>query len=108
MNVRVRLRQGASVALLVSAGLVFIPPLFADKLEADAANTLLPTDQRLTAQCGADSRVELSRWFYTYQFSGESAQARFRGRVVSPSCDRRFTVGLRRQANGWKVSDLSL
>ena len=109
MSARSQLRRGAWIALAIVLGLVFIPPMFVEKLDAwDAAKSLLRNDQRLIAQCGEDVRVDLSRWFYTYKFSGDNAQARFRGRVVSASCDRRLTVGLLRQAGEWRVSDLSL
>jgi hypothetical protein len=109
MSTRIKLRQGASIALAIVLGLTFIPPLIADKLDAwDAAKALLRADQRVVATCGAEARIDLSRWFYTYKFSGDSAQARFRGRVVSASCDRRLTVELNRQAGEWKVSDVSL
>lgn len=97
------------IALLILAALILVPPLFAEKLDAwDAAKLLLPKEPRLIDQCGPDSRVELSRWFYTYRFSGESAQAKFRGRVLSASCDRRLTVELQRQTGTWKLSGLSL
>ena len=109
MSARSKFRRGAWIALAIVLGLVFIPPMFADKLDAwDAAKSLLRTDQRLVAQCGGDARVDLSRWFYTYKFSGDNAQARFRGRVVSATCDRSLTVGLQRQSGEWKVSELSL
>lgn len=109
MSTRSLLHRGAWIALAIVLGLVFIPPIFAEKLDAwVAANTLLRADQRLIAQCGGDAHVDLSRWFYTYKFSGDSAQARFRGRVVSALCDRRLTVELKRQAGEWAVSDLSL
>jgi hypothetical protein len=109
MSARPQLRRGAWIALTILLGLVLVPPIFVEKLDAwDAAQDLLRKDERLIAQCGEDARVNLSRWFYTYKFSGDNAQARFRGRVVSASCNRSLTVGLQRQAGEWKVSDLSL
>ena len=97
------------MALAVVLGLVFIPPIFVEKLDAwDAAKNLLRNDQRLIAQCGDDAHVDLSRWFYTYKFSGDNVQARFRGSVVSASCDRRLTVGLQRREGEWKLTDLAL
>jgi|GEM_PF-6007121 len=109
MSTGSRLRSGAWVAVATILGLVFIPPMFAEKLDAwDAAKTLLHADQRLKSVCGDDARVELSRWFYTYKFSGDDAQARFRGRVVGVSCDRPFTVGLNRESGKWKLAELSL
>jgi hypothetical protein len=72
------------IALLVIAALILLPPLFAERLEAwGAAKQLLPKDPRIAEQCGADAQIELSRWFYTYRFSGESGYAKFRGRVKS-------------------------
>lgn len=108
MSTRSKLKQGAWIALAIVLGLTLVPPIFAEQLDAwDAAKALLRTDRTVVAYCGADARVELSRWFYTYKFSGDSAQARFRGRVVSTTCDRRLTVELRQQAGEWRVSDLS-
>lgn len=81
----------------------FLPPLFAGRLEAwDLARQSLSADTRVIEQCGIDARVELSRWFYTYRFSGENAYAKFRGQVKSATCDRKLTVELRRQAGVWK------
>jgi hypothetical protein len=108
MSTRSKLQQGAWIALVIALGLTLIPPLVVDKLDVwDAAKGLLRTDQRLITQCGRDARVELSRWFYTYKFSGDNAQARFRGRVTSASCDQRLAVVLQRQGGQWRVSDLS-
>lgn len=104
-----RLRQGAWIALAVVVALLLIPPMLAEKLDAwDAATGLLDKDPRLIAQCGDDVRVDLSPWFYTYKFSGDYAQARFRGRALSNSCDRSLTVEVQRTAGKWQVVNLSL
>ena len=109
MNIRSKLQQGAWIALAIVLGLIFVPPMFAEKLDGwDAAKALLRADQRVVASCGPEARIELSRWFYTYKVSGDSAQARFRGRMVSASCDRNLTVELQRRAGVWTVSYLSL
>lgn len=109
MIMKTRFREGAWFAAAIAAALVFIPPLFAHKLDGwNAAKELLPAEQALVAACGKEMRVDLSRWFYTYQFSGDNAEAKFRGRVTSPSCDRGFTVELRSRSDAWKVTKLSM
>jgi len=109
MSTLARWRQGAWTAFAVVLGLVFIPPMVADKLDGwDAATNLLAKNQQLIETCGADVRVDLSRWFYTYRFSGENAQARFSGQAMSKTCHLRFAVHLRREDGEWKVTELSL
>jgi hypothetical protein len=108
MSIQFDLKKGAWIALVILISLVFVPPMFADKLEAwDAAKNLVRVDPRMIARCGVEPRVELSRWFYTYKFSGDSAQARFRGRLVASSCDLRFTVAVHLERGVWVLHDLS-
>lgn len=101
-------RRGAWAALGVLLSLIFVPPIFADRLDAwEAANALVSADKRIIAKCGAEPRVELSRWFYTYRFSGEFAEARYRGRLVGAMCDLRFNATVRRETGSWAIHDLS-
>lgn len=109
MTARNRFRGGAWWAVAITAALVFAPPLLAHKLDAwDAAKELLPAEPALVAECGRAARVDLSRWFYTYKFSGENARAKFRGRVASATCDRSFTVELKRSSGEWAVTKLAM
>lgn len=101
------LRQGGWSAVVIAAALVLVPPLFAENLEGwEAAKRLLPAEPALVGQCGTDARIVLSKWFYTYKVSGDNAQAKFRGRVRGPTCDRSFSVELKGDAGDWKVTQL--
>src|SRR5688572_14861800 len=107
MSLTTRLKRGVLWGGAISALLILVPPLFVDNLDAwEAALVLLTDEKRIGAVCGPDSKVSLSRWFYTYHFSGGSAHARFNGVVSSPMCEKSFTVQLQNNNQRWEINDI--
>jgi hypothetical protein len=108
MNFRGRLKYGLITGGIITFALVFLPPLFAHRLEAwVAAERLLPIEPKLVSVCGSDVKINLSRWFYTYRFSGEDADARFNGMVHSKTCEKDFVVQLKRNNHRWEINNIS-
>lgn len=104
-----RLRGGLWVSSVVIACLVFIPPLVADQISIwRDAPAMVAADPRTIERCGAGARVELSRWFYTYKFSGEWSQARFTGSMASGLCKQRFYVVPSRDGGAWQIDQLAI
>ncbi|WP_230181206.1 hypothetical protein [Aquabacterium sp. CECT 9606] len=104
MKTSSRLRNGMGTALLILAALIFLPPLVVDKLDAwHEAPSLLAENSRLIEQCGLGVRVDLSRWFYTYRFSGSNAYAKFRATAISSVCNKSLIVELKKQGNVWQL-----
>lgn len=104
-----RLRRGSLYALIVIGVLILLPPLFAHKLDAwEAAGRLVPLHSQVVEQCGTDAKIVLSRWLYSYRFSGDNAYAKFRGHIATSSCDRSFAVELERRNEQWTISRLEM
>jgi hypothetical protein len=101
--------SGLKWASLVVLSLVFLPPLLVGLLPvwADAQN-LVAQDKRLIGLCKAPTNVELSRWLYSYKFSGESANAAFNGQVNGAECHNNFHVKLQKNALAWEITEISV
>lgn len=99
--------SGLKWAVFIVLSIVLLPPLLVGFLPVWAeAKTLVAQDKRLTELCKAPTSVELSRWLYSYKFSGESANAAFNGQVISAGCHKSFQVKLKRNALAWEISDV--
>lgn len=99
--------SGVRWALFIALALVFLPPLLLGFLPVwPDAKDLSANDKRLLDMCKSPANVELSRWFYTYKFSGESGDAVFSGQVVGVDCEKRFRVRLKKKASVWAIDQI--
>lgn len=99
--------SGIKWAVFVTASLIFLPPLLVGFLPVWVdAKTLVSQDSRVTALCKAPATMELSRWLYSYKFSGESADASFNGVVAGADCNKKFQVRLKKKAEIWVITDI--
>lgn len=104
---RKQIFNGFHWAVAVVFLLLFVPPLIAPWLPVwDAAQSLAAKDARVVTACGKPGSVVLSRWFYTYRFSGEFEHAVFRGSVQQGDCERRFCLKMDRTSGPWRVSEV--
>ena len=102
-------KNGFYISIFVLLALIFLPPVFVSSFEVwEIAHTLSSKNQDIVRACGKENQVNLSRWFYSYKFSGETASAKFRGTVKSKQCKRKFSVELRMDRGSWVVSNLVL
>ena len=105
----IQVKLGASVACGVFLGLILIPPVIAPFLdEWQVAVSELPTRNEIIAACGNDSRVQLSRWRYSFRVTGAKGRAHFNGKVSSPRCNRSFVVELERANYVWRIASVKL
>jgi hypothetical protein len=104
-----RFRLGVLSGALILALLVLAPPIVASYLEGwQFANTRLSTNPELVNLCGPDFEVQMSRWLYTYEISGDNGDANFKGRAVGERCQTDFTTVLVRRRGEWQVHSLVL
>lgn len=109
MKFKKRALGGLRWAAAVIIFLVFAPPVIAPWLPAwEAAHELAAKDGRLRGACGEPSTLKISRWFYTYRFSGDVEHAVFRGSVNRGECERSFRVRIDRSGGPWRVSGLEI
>lgn len=101
--------NGIQWAVAVVFLLLFVPPLIAPWLPVwDAAYSLVEKDARVVTACGKPGSVTLSRWFYTYRFSGEFEHAVFRGNVQQGDCERNFRLEMDRTDGSWRISKIEI
>lgn len=106
---RISVISGIKWAALVALALVFLPPLLVGFLPVWAeAKNLAERDKRLQEVCGPPATVSLSRWFYTYRFSGESGSAAFNGEIEGEKCQRQIRIALKKIDSTWQVSDIKI
>jgi hypothetical protein len=104
---KTRAISGLKWALFVTLSLVFLPPLLVGFLPVWVeARNLTIQDKRLVELCKAPANIELSRWLYSYKFSGESASAAFNGQVTSADCNKSFHVKLKKNALVWEITEI--
>ena len=95
-------------AIAVTLLLIFVPPVVITWLPVWAeVNYLAAHDLKLTHGCEGETKIILSRWFYTYKISGEYEYASFRGRVEGAGCERHFRIQVNRSGQDWRISRLS-
>lgn len=106
---RISARFGARWAILVTVLLLAVPPIVASWLPScDATLAELRSSPELISRCGPESRIELSRWFYTYKFVGSSSNARYRGAANGKGCNVSFVMKMQGESGDWRIQSLIL
>jgi hypothetical protein len=105
----VSISRGIKWGALVTAALLFVPPLVVSWLPVwtDATHIAMQ-DARLIAACGEHGQISLSKWFYMYKVSGEYESASFSGRVSNASCNKGFRIDIERNGGAWQITKLKL
>lgn len=101
------IRNGVQWAVFVIFLLLFVPPIVVSWLPVwSTAQSLAMNDSNISIACGKPGKVTLSRWFYTYRFSGEFEHAVFRGSVQEGDCERRFRLRLDKAGTSWRITNI--
>ena len=104
---KTRAVSGLKWALLIALSLIFLPPLLVGFLPVwEEAKNLTIQNKRLIELCKAPANVELSRWLYSYKFSGKFANASFNGQVTSTDCNKNFHVKLKKNTLVWEITEI--
>ncbi|MDM0122590.1 hypothetical protein [Variovorax arabinosiphilus] len=101
--------SGLKWAAFIAVALLFLPPLLIGFLPVwEHAKKLAQSNEQLRGVCPSHASIKLSRWFYTYKFSGESAESAFNGTVANRDCSRKFNIRFKKTDEIWAIDRITI